>query len=607
MPGCRRPTTAQPNIAGNVLIDPNSASLTGPARKARVFYHIKTRGLYQSDDGGVTFTLKGGPVGEVSSMQMGLPGFVWMVDCDNKLLVQYDIALGTFTNVNAGTTIMAREIRQIEVYPQDRNVMMLQSEGGESSLTENAGVSWTDHDWLRSVTWTDPDIPAMPPATTGLYIALGSWKWSKITAGQMLLTMGKGCWLTTITAATYAGAWTFTGKSNGIEQLVAQSIKASPNGKVFVTVHDRTMVRVINGDLQPAADKFAMLNFLEEISHGQTISVVEANPNLMAAAVVRPDPQWGAGRPAGSRYSDDGGESWNLFATMPADWATTPPVGLRLTPQDGGGCLERMSDQHFVWVPMWTEHWRPYRTANKGANWTELVLPGVPLTNDGSGSWNDIRNLGGAIGSQNYTLRRKVVAIDPLIPGKAWIAHPGNTVGGIFETTDYFASMAQVAVDPHVMDGDGYNFKMLPVFDRSNHLWITAGDQGDFDGPGASGPLRRSSNGGRNWSDMPGVSEAKSFAFGKAAPGESHPALYLAGFVDPGSGTEFGMYYCVDPLATNPTFYRTAENILERVDGIVEVEASRTIFGEHYIGFGGSGFAMSRGAPIGTQVLRAPL
>ena len=94
----------------------------------------------------------------------------------------------------------------------------------------------------------------------------------------------------------------------------------------------------------------------------------------------------------------------------------------------------------------------------------------------------------------------------------------------------------------------------------------------------------RSIDAGATWSAVPDVLQAYSFCFGRAAPGSSYPAIYIAGWVD----NVWGIWRS-DNEGLDWT--RIGEWPLGGLDQIKTVEGDKNTYGVVYIGFSGSGYA----------------
>jgi hypothetical protein len=94
--------------------------------------------------------------------------------------------------------------------------------------------------------------------------------------------------------------------------------------------------------------------------------------------------------------------------------------------------------------------------------------------------------------------------------------------------------------------------------------------------------LYRYTNGGSAKTQVANVSAAIAVGFGKAAPGQTHPAVYLVGT---GGGT-YGFFRCDDGLGAGWT--RINDNN-HQFGNAVGVEGDENIYGRAYVGAGGRG------------------
>src|SRR4051812_42317241 len=69
---------------------------------------------------------------------------------------------------------------------------------------------------------------------------------------------------------------------------------------------------------------------------------------------------------------------------------------------------------------------------------------------------------------------------------------------------------------------------MRPVFGRAGDICLA----------GETGGLWHSTNSGSNWTKLSNVTEAWTIGFGKAASGQSYPAVYMGGLI----GSTYGIY-----------------------------------------------------------------
>ena len=94
-----------------------------------------------------------------------------------------------------------------------------------------------------------------------------------------------------------------------------------------------------------------------------------------------------------------------------------------------------------------------------------------------------------------------------------------------------------------------------------------------------------STNGGTTWSAVPNVLEVSCFGFGAAAPGQSYPAIYIVGQVN----SVYGIWQSIND-AQSWTLIGTYPN--DSLDSITAISGDPNVYGQVYVGFRGSGYAV---------------
>ncbi len=75
----------------------------------------------------------------------------------------------------------------------------------------------------------------------------------------------------------------------------------------------------------------------------------------------------------------------------------------------------------------------------------------------------------------------------------------------------------------------------MPVYNKANDVWLVSPDS-------SAGGVWHSTNGGTSFTKLPGIVLADGVGFGKAATGQTYPAIYLAGEI----GSVRGYYRSID-------------------------------------------------------------
>jgi photosystem II stability/assembly factor-like uncharacterized protein len=226
--------------------------------------------------------------------------------------------------------------------------------------------------------------------------------------------------------------------------------------------------------------------------------------------------------------SEDGGATWRALASEPPE-------------SDGAGTIALSADgATIVWTP---RRARPHFTRDRGATWTpcEGLAAGLHVVPDA-------------------VAPKKWYALDP-------------QAGKIFVSTDGAASFFELA--PRFPSVEGF------PWDRGGAVHATPGVEGDLWVALRTGGLFHSSDGGASFAKIPAVAEAYSLGFGKAAPGATFPALFLAGKID-----ELQALFRSDDAAA--TWTRINDDA-HQFGSIAHVTGDPRIYGRVYFATGGRG------------------
>ncbi|MFG2429778.1 WD40/YVTN/BNR-like repeat-containing protein [Streptomyces sp. NPDC048590] len=221
-------------------------------------------------------------------------------------------------------------------------------------------------------------------------------------------------------------------------------------------------------------------------SRGMATNPVFGTATGLALATLKPSYVVRTGWPSGSQsagaYSEDGGASWQPFASQPEIAPSAPgPVAVSA---DGATLL-----WSFV-------HWDgtkypAHRSTDGGATWAEV--PTFPK--------------GGA------------PVADPLDSRRFYVYD--TDTGTVFLSSDNGATFTAGAAG--LPSGD-VQFRIAAAPGRSGDLWLSAKDNG----------LLRSTDGGRTFDPVAGCQASHALGFGKAAPargGKGYPAVFQTGRV----------------------------------------------------------------------------
>jgi xyloglucan-specific exo-beta-1,4-glucanase len=193
----------------------------------------------------------------------------------------------------------------------------------------------------------------------------------------------------------------------------------------------------------------------------------------------------------------------------------------------------------------------------------EDVSVPVSYSTNGGSSWSS--STGIPNGAQ--------VRADRVTPGKFY----GFLYGKFYISTNQGVNFAFTASGLPIW-GD-----MRPVFGREGDIWLAGRTEG----------LWHSTNSGSSWTKLSNVAEAWTVGFGKAAPGQSYPAVYIGGRI----GSIYGIYRSDDGGA-NWTLMTDSDHQYGALT--VALTADRNIYGRCYstTGFGGVIYSTITSAPV---------
>jgi photosystem II stability/assembly factor-like uncharacterized protein len=301
-----------------------------------------------------------------------------------------------------------------------------------------------------------------------------------LNSDHAVFTTGYGGWETfDLTDADRGKATHWSILAKGIEETVALELDSASAGAHLVSA-----IGDYGGFVHWDLDRPAPEGSSAPPRMGNTTGVVTAalDPNVIVRVGVSAEHKPGES----VSYSLDAGRNWKPCASAPSSHSRAGSIAVSA---DGNT---------WVWTP---EHEVPYVTRDRGATWT--AVQGLP-----SGM--------------------RVIA-DPQDAKKFYAVslsdrkfYRSNDGAANFEAQAFALSGPAWSEGAQRGDSRGGQDRIYAAPGRTGDLWLAA-----FDG------LYHASNveGVISFAAMPGVEEIHAFGFGKAAPGKSYPALYLAGTV----------------------------------------------------------------------------
>ncbi len=298
-------------------------------------------------------------------------------------------------------------------------------------------------------------------------------------SGHVIFPTGYGVWETDhVTAADTGGATRWVFADAGLEETVPLAIISPPAGAHLLTgLGDIDGFRHDDLEMPPPQGMYQHPHF----ANTESLDFAALAPNVIVRSGTIRDFRPGEVRAA---YSLDGGTTWEPLATEP------PDAG-RMEPRFGGaGHVAVAADgRTVVWTPRGA---RPHRTADWGRTWKVC-----------GGTTEDLR-----------------VVADRVNP-KIFYGYD-TRAGVVLVSTDGAATFHAAAAGLPVAEAGWFpvpgDLNARPG--AAGDLWLVGG-----------GALFHSADSGVTFAPVGGVSDAAAVGFGRAAPGESGPAIFLLGRV----------------------------------------------------------------------------
>jgi hypothetical protein len=536
-----------PGVAA-IVFDPSS---TTAGVTQTIYAGSNKNGMYKSINAGLTWTRISSVAG--SDLQFNgasLSGGVLYV-ATGQGAWRYKNGVYERMNVNA------EYFNSVISDPRKPNQVLAINGAGDIRRSLDGGQNWTLT--TRAVRSDPNDVPWIPNSEAGQgYFSTAQIIFDPQNVNRLWIAQGAGVWFSD-TDATNTITWQI--QSRGIEQLVSNDVIAPPGGPVMTASWDFGIFAHDNLDAY-STSKLPTKRF----NSAWDLDYASSDPKFLVA-VVSDHRGFGCyywcqldGQSLQSGYSSDGGRTWTVFPKFPAP-AYGDLEGIKpLAANWGFGNIAVNSGdtQNIVWQPSLNK--AAFFTKNRGQTWTQVVLPGTPANEPGS--------------HFAFYLRRQVLVADRVTPGVFYLYHSAK---GLYKTINGGTTWTPVS-SGEIAPFSVFNAKLAAVPGKAGHLFFTPGAL-----DGVDGPLKRSIDGGANWTTVPNVTRVLATGFGKPLLAGGYPTIFIAGKV----GGQYGIWRSTDNAAT---WKRISDYPTGIMDGVQAIEGDQNVFGKVYIGFGGVGF-----------------
>ncbi len=436
-----------------------------------------------------------------------------------------------------------REWAEVVVSPVDPDLLIVAEDAvrdGTLWRSVDGGASWDALD----VTVVVPAGHWMEGADIGERMSTGALAFDPVDPTALWFAEGVGVWR----ADDVSGeAVTFAEVSDGIEELVTSDAVVTGDGTLLTAVWDRAVFvhpeGAAPGGVAPAGP--ARHPLTSRFNSAWDLATTPADPSFVAAVVDdHRNCCRGDGLSGQSGFSTDGGVTWQMFGSLRGD---THPERLRF----GNLAVSSGDADVLVWLP--SEYAPPHFSHDGGQVWQEADYDGAPA-------------------HERYFLDRRVLTADPLDPDTFYLL----SSDGVHRSVDAGRSWTR-------MDSTGtppgwarrFNATMVALPGRTGDLLLSVGEV-DAKAFG----LYRSTDGGDNWEQVPGIDDVATFGLG-AETDRGEPVLYAAA----GGASEL---WRSDDLGD--TWHHVTDAPGGRYDRITVVTPDPADPDRVYLGFSGTSF-----------------
>jgi photosystem II stability/assembly factor-like uncharacterized protein len=294
--------------------------------------------------------------------------------------------------------------------------------------------------------------------------------------GRAMYVTGAGIWATEDATAADSDKpthWTFLDR--GLEETVIKGLVSPPSGPPLLSVMG-DLCGFRHDDINAPSVDGMFDNPL--CGSGSGIDIAWSKPDVVARTGWHDKGQWGA-------FSLDGGKTWKPFASMPKG--------------KGAGSIAVAADgSALLWAPM------------EGP---------VVYSKDQGATWAKAEGLPNAEPSPDWAPVPFRPAADRVNPKKFYVldSRGGQAYASADGGVNFTASPSGL---PNLADYQFGSGSAQAVPGIEGDVWLTNLKE-----------LNHSTNSGRTYETITGVTEANALGFGKPADGKTYPALYLIGRV----------------------------------------------------------------------------
>ncbi len=507
-------------------------------------------GVIKSIDGGQTWTdvtnprannicSANPPVSQLCWATMDTVGNLWVTDGNSSHNLFKLSRAGNWTTVSTpsgGTGGIAVDPgNPNRVFIDAGDVLQRSNDGGQTWVTLGSNYKWSTS---QSILWLDPS--SFRPS--GYFVSESSLYFDSL--GNLWQSCGNDGVITTKpndATDTPTNPPTWTSMAKGIEEMETASAAIPPGGSPVLGVADESEFTIPDPDTY-TAEHYPISTWANGgygLGMSQDIAYAPNAPNYVVAPNANDETSQGA-QPqfqyAG--YSNDGGNTWTEFQSVAK--GTHPCIlyggEIAVSKRQSG---EGLGSDNIVWFPtnagdpgvQFGQVPAPFYSKDGGATWTQTQsfnsTAGATTVNECSSN-TSYTFLQATMGDWLYILAEHQLIADPLVAGTFYLKTTyGSTpnLGGFWKSVDGGATWTETAGTSQVPAYTHWG-RMTANPNASGDLWLVDGWQGAH-----NHGLYHTADGGTSFVKSSAFTYAWQVALGKAASGQSYPAIYVYGLL----------------------------------------------------------------------------
>jgi len=565
-------------------------------------------GVIKSADGGQTWTdvtdpvannicSSGSPAAQLCWATTDSAGNLWVTDGNSNNNIFRLSRAGQWATVatpNGGAGGIAVDPNNTNrIFIDAGDVLQRSLDGGQTWTILGNKYTWSTN---QPILWLNPSSfrpQGYYVSESGLYFDSKGNLWQPCGNNGIITTTPNDA------TDTPSNPPTWTSVAKGIEEMETAAVTIPPGGNPVLGVADESEFTITDPDTYTALH-YPISTWASGgygLGMSQDIAYAPNAPNFIVAPDANDETSQGTqSQFQYASYSNDGGNTWTKFPSVVN--GTHPCIlyggEIAVSARPSGQQNEAPGSDNIVWFPT--------NAGDPNAQFAQVPAPFY--SKDGGTTWTQTASFNSVSGATTYTecpsntsytflpvrmgdwiyiLAEHQLIADPLTPGTFYLKMTfGNSSandGGFWKSTDGGVTWAETSGTTQVPNYTHWG-RIAANQNASGDMWLVDGWQG-----AAQHGLYHTTDGGNSFIKSTAFTYAWQVALGKAASGQSYPAIYVYGLLagDP----KWGIFQSIDG---GNTFNRISYYPYGIFDIPYDMAASWDVFGTVYVGFSGNSY-----------------